>query len=130
MQHLQVSVHAQLHSRIAYLKTNKLHQEQHIQKTFNELVSDLSPTVLLKRTLKELAADSSVQFDVIKMGLYATTNFFIDKIVGRNESLKGFLSAVMVENFTNSFISGSASQIVPVIMDWIQRFIKKINAHG
>lgn len=119
MQNTENSAHSQLLLRIEQLKINKTNEERRIKNTYKELSANFNPSLIIKTSLHELALDSVVQFDMTKMGLYAAANFAIDKIFGRNKTLKGFINSLTAERFDDSNSDNKGSFIIPILADSI-----------
>jgi hypothetical protein len=112
MQNKETLNHAELSLRIMELKSEILLQEDELKYRFKEFLFTLNPISIVKDSIHELASDKEVQFDLTKVGLNLGANFLIDQVLGRNRSIKGFLSSVLVEKFSNTFINKNASGII------------------
>ena len=112
MKNIHITNHAELMLRIMQLKSEKLSQETELKHSVKEFIYSISPVSIVKDSLHELAQDEQVKFDMTKVGLNIGANFLIDKIVGRNRSIKGFLGAMLVEKLSSKFINNNASSII------------------
>jgi hypothetical protein len=121
MENIIITSHTDLVMRIMHLKQEKFRQEEELKYSFKEFAYSLNPVSLVKQTLHDLAGDSEVQYDLTKVGLNLGANLIIDRILGKNSSIKGFLSALLVEKISASFISGNLSKIVSGIRKLIHR---------
>ncbi len=115
----QISNLADLELHVQHLKTQKRQQETELKTTFNELIDTLNPISIAKQSLHELAGDLEVQFDVVKMGLNVGANLIIDKVLGKHQSIKGFLSSIVMEKLSTIVINNNATDIVLGITDLI-----------
>ena len=115
MENKEISSHAELVLRIMDLKVEKFSREEDLKYTFKEFVSTLNPISMVKESLHQLAADRDVKFDLAKVGLNLGVDFIIDKVLGRNRSVKGFLSSVLIEKFSTLFLNNNISKIVSEI---------------
>ena len=115
----QISNLAELELHVQYLKTQKRQQETQLKTTFNELIDTLNPVSIAKESLHKLAGDLEVQFDVVKMGLNVGANLIIDKVLGKHQSVKGFLSSIVMEKLSTIVINNNATDIVLGITDLI-----------
>jgi hypothetical protein len=115
MENKEISNHAELVLRIMDLKAEKFSREEDLKYTFKEFVSTLNPISMVKESLHQLAADRDVKFDLAKVGLNLGVDFIIDKVLGRNRSVKGFLSSVLIEKFSTLFLNNNISKIVSEI---------------
>ena len=115
----QISNLAELELHAQHLKAQKRQQETELKTTFNELIYSINPISIAKQSLHELAGDLEVQFDVIKMGLNIGANLVIDKVLGKHQSIKGFLSSIVMEKLSTIVINNNATDIVLGITDLI-----------
>ncbi len=114
MENLKISNQSELQFRIMQLKSEKLSQEIELKVKVKEFVYTLSPVSIVKNSLRDLVSDKEVRFDMAKVGLNVGANFLIDKVVGRNRSIKGFLGSLLIEKVSSSFINNNTSFIVSV----------------
>jgi hypothetical protein len=112
METKNITSHAQLCLQIMHLKAEKFKQEEELKHTFQEFVYTINPVNLVKNSLHDLAEDHEVQFDLAKVGLNMGANFLINQVLGRNRSIKGFLSSMLVEKFSSSYINNNVSKII------------------
>ena len=121
MENSDISNHLELRIRISQLKAEKIIQEAEFTNMFKEFVGTLNPVSFVKSSLHTLATDKAVQFDLVKVGLNLGTNLVIDQTLGRYRSIKGFISSVLLEKYSSSFINNNASKIVSVIGNLVSR---------
>lgn len=119
MQNTENTAHSQLLLRIEQLKINKTNEEQRIKNLYKEILTNFNPSLIIKSSIHDLALDTVVQFDMTKMGLYAAANFAIDKILGRNKTLRGFIDSITAERYNNSSSENKGSFIIPILADSI-----------
>lgn len=121
-----ITNHTDLVLRITHLKASKLRQEEDLKHIFTTIVGTMNPISILKDSIHELAENKAIQLDLTKVGLDIATNFIIDMVLGRNRSIKGFLSSVLVEKLSGSFINdGTVLKIIMGIKNWLSK--KKVN---
>ena len=106
---------------IMHLKVEKFKQEEALKNTFMNFISSLYPVSIIKATIHKLAEDKEVQLDITKVGLNMGTNLIIDQIFGKNRSIKGFLSSILIEKFSNSLINNNTSKIMSIISKLVHR---------
>lgn len=111
MENIDVYDHASLILRIKQLKTDKKTQEDELQIRFSEFMGTLNPLAIVKGSLRELAGDKEIQFDLAKVALNIGSNLIIDQVFGKYRSIKGFFSSVLFENISNSLINNSTVKI-------------------
>ncbi|HEV7231016.1 MAG TPA: hypothetical protein VGO45_06800 [Bacteroidia bacterium] len=123
MERQEISTHTELAIRIMHLKAEKFRQEEVLKNSFREFFYTLQPATIIKETLHELSQDKEVQFDLAKAGLNMGANFIIDKVLGKNRSIKGYLSSLLLERVSGSFINDNVSKI----MEGVGKFFKRNN---
>ena len=112
MENIDIYDHASLVTQIQQLRTLKKIQEEELKNCFSEFVDSLNPVTLVKKSLHDLADNKEVQFDLAKVALNTASNLVIDSLFGKYKSIKGFLSAVMVEGVSNNFINNSSIKVL------------------
>lgn len=126
MGNTEITIYTEVTMRIMHLKQEKFRQEDELKDAFKEFVYHLSPVSMVKQSLHQLAQDREVQFDLTKIGLNLGANFLIDRILGKNSSFKGFLSALLVEKISDSFINNNLSNLI----SGIRRLINRNSIYG
>ncbi|MDZ4757929.1 MAG: hypothetical protein SGJ10_07310 [Bacteroidota bacterium] len=117
----EITNHTDLALRIMHLKSERFDQETELKHTAKEFVYHLSPINMLKGSIRELASDREVQRDLTKVGINMGTHFIIDKVLGKNRSIKGFLSSLLVGNIASSLISNNMPKIISGISKLVHR---------
>ena len=112
MRNKEILNHTELSLRIMELKSEVLLQQDNLKYTFKGFLFTLNPISIVKVSIHELAKDKEVQFDLTKVGLNLGADFLINQVLGRNRSIKGFLSSVLLEKLSNTFINKNASGII------------------
>ncbi len=115
MENATITNHSQLSARIMFLKAEQLRHEEEIKYEIKELASTYSPFSILKSSIHDLLFDKDVQFDLANVGLKMGANYIIDKVLGKNHSLRGFLSALMVEKISAAFIQKNMTKIISTV---------------
>lgn len=111
---------------ISQLRTDKLNQEIELKILVNEIIDSLSIISIMKTTIQELVKDKEVQIDVIKLGLKTSANYLLEKVVGRNRTVKGFLASILIEKITNSLINNNSVSIISGLTDFFNPKSKQI----
>ena len=106
MDNTHIDNHLQLLMRIEALKAEKDIRENELKINFNELISGLNLVSILKGTTK-----NENPLDFIKSGVNTVLDLIIGLALGKNRSIKGFLSAVLVEKFTTMLIDNNLTNI-------------------
>ncbi len=112
MEKTAFSVHDDLLSLISEVKKSKEIQEIRLRESFEDLAQSLSPVEVVKSSIHELVTDKGMQFDLIKGGMNLGVNYLIEKVFNKNGSVKGFLSSVLLEKVSASFIQTNAASII------------------
>jgi hypothetical protein len=105
MGNLKIESYSDLILQITLIKTTKKQQEIELRKDFNEFTQSLNPVQIIQHGLSKLANDKTIKFNLKKIGMIAGADLLIDIIFGRNRSIKGFLSAVLVEKIASTYIN-------------------------
>jgi len=98
------SCHAVMLNRIDELRLLKLEQEARINQQYKDLKSAFSVGTILKESIGHIANDKDTQKDLVKIAATTGTNFLIEKILGRNRSIQGYLGSILAEKVSGSFI--------------------------
>ncbi|MGC4039960.1 MAG: hypothetical protein QM710_03970 [Flavobacterium sp.] len=105
------SCHADMLGRIEELRILKAEQEATISRQYKELKGAFSIGTILKESVQHIAEDKDTQKNLVKMAATTSTNFLIEKVLGRNSSLKGYLASILAEKVSGSFIGKLVSKI-------------------
>lgn len=112
--------HSDLILHIAELHQEKDIQEYKLKDSFKEIANTLNIVSLFKGDTKR---DRSLE--IAKKGVNMVLNLITDLVLGKHRSIKGYLSAVMVENFTTTLVD---SDLMTLITGIGSLFIKKNDA--
>jgi hypothetical protein len=130
MESREISTHTELAVRIMHLKAEKFRQEEVLKHSFREFFYTLQPASIIKETLHELSQDKEVQFDLAKAGLNMGANFIIDRVLGKNRSIKGYLSSILIEKFSGSFINDNMTKILEGVGKFMNRNNHQTEEHN
>lgn len=123
METTQLSSHAELLLRIEELKAKKHSQEVLLIDKFMIITSSFDFLSLLNKG----SMNKNHEFDLVKVGLNTGANLLINLVLGKNRSIKGFLSSVLVQRFASVLINNNLSTIVSGVQNLVQRFKKNKN---
>ena len=112
MRKTEMSEHTQLLSQIMNLKVEKRRIEEEVKYKFKEYLDTMKPASLMKESLRELLSDKEAKLNLAKMGLTIGSKFLIDRLLNKQGSIKGFLSSLLVEGISTSFIKTNSSEII------------------
>ena len=122
---MKISNYRELELKIAELNHQKLIEEKELENSIHSLIKTINPVDILKNSLTTLTKDKTTQIDLAKLGLNLGANFIIEKALGKNESIKGFLSSVALELFSTPFIYSNSSKLIKGISNLFNRKAKK-----
>jgi hypothetical protein len=120
MEKVIITNHTQLLERIAELKKQKNVQELELQDTFKEIALTLNLVSLFKKSTTD-----NRPLDLAKSGVNMVLDLIIDLSLGKYRSIKGYLSAVMVERFTAMLVESN----ILTIISGIQSLFSKKSKH-
>lgn len=102
--------HSELLQQLAGLKLQQEFQEDELKGLLGEFISTINLGVIFKS-----ATNHQQTPDIAKMGLTMLVNLITGFVLGKNRSIKGYLSSVMVEKFTTSLIDHNLISIISTI---------------
>jgi hypothetical protein len=120
MEKVIITNHTQLLERIAELNKQKDVQEIELQDTFKEIALTLNLVSLFKKSTTD-----NRPLDLAKSGVNMVLDLIIDLSLGKYRSIKGYLSAIMVERFTAMLVESN----ILTIISGIQSLFSKKNKH-
>jgi hypothetical protein len=112
MEKTEITCHAELLSRILYLKSERLRQEEDLKRSFKDFAFNFDPASMMRGSMNERAQERNVLFKLVKVGLNMASNFVIDQVLGKRRSFKGFLSSLLVEEFSALLINSNIVKII------------------
>lgn len=116
MENTTIINHAELLSRLTDLKSEREIQEMALKYTFTEFIATIDLVSLFKK--KNDAGNDQPQ-ELLKTGLNMALNMITGLIFGKNRSIKGYLSALMVERFTTMVVDNNLINIITGISSLI-----------
>jgi len=108
--------HSELILRIAELRMYKQSQENALKESFEDLISTSNLISLFDKTTSQ-----NSPLELAKSGINMALNLIIGQIFGKHQSIKGFLSALLVEHFTTILIDTNLLNIVSGINSLFNR---------
>jgi hypothetical protein len=121
MENSGISTYTELKLRIIHLKSEKAKQEEELKQSFKAFANSINPVSIVKESIHELARDKEVQVDLTKIVLNIGTNLIINKILGRDHSIKDFLSSLLIEKISGFLENKNVSQIVTGISNLLHK---------
>lgn len=111
-----ITNHSELVLRIAELRMYKDIQEAELKSSFKGIASTLNLISLFKE-----ATNQDRPLELAKSGVNMVLDLIIDLILGKHRSIKGYLSAVMVEKFTTMLVDNNLINIISGINSLFNR---------
>lgn len=102
--------YSDLLARLTELKSERETQEISLKYTFTEFVSSINLVSFFKSKSNNLLPN-----DLMKSGLSMAVNMIAGLVLGKNRSVKGFLSTLMVERLTTMVIDNNLIELVSKI---------------
>lgn len=119
--------HQDLTILIQQVRELKGTQDKELKENFTAFINSVNPIQVAKSTLHEFVKDKGVQFDLLKGGMNLGADYIIEKVFNKENSVKGFLSSVILENVSSALIQKNAPKIVIGITKFISMISNKIN---
>lgn len=110
------SNYEQLLTQIETLRNEKDFQEDKLKNSFSEMLGLLNVMSLFKAATKQ-----EHPLGLAKTGLNMILTLIIDLVLGKHRSIKGYLSAVMVEKITTVLINNNLTNIITGISSLFNR---------
>jgi len=87
-------------------------QQEHLLKSqFNHILENINPLEIVKDSLSTLLKDKEVQDNFSTKAVSLGANFVIEKILGRNRSIIGYFSSIIVEKYATPLLK----KILPLL---------------
>jgi len=118
MENTPIINHSELLSRLTELKSEREIQEMALKYTFTEFIATIDLVSLFKRTN---TSDNDQPKELLKTGLNMALNLITGLVLGKNRSVKGYLSALLVERFTTMLVDNNIINIITGISSLIFR---------
>ena len=121
-----------LHHRIMKLNSLKEEQEIAIKHSIRELVYEMSPQMMVKNLLKKISGNEETRHDLRSIGINLGKDFLISRLFGRNGSLKGFISSLLVKKATDYVVSRHSDQIangVHKVEEYVKEGLHKVQGY-
>ena len=108
---VEITNDTQLHHRIMLLNNLKEEQEMTIKRNVREVVYSMQPSAIIKNIVNNISNDSEATHDLKTMGLNLGKDFLISKLFGKGQSLKSFLSSLVIRKVTDYIINNHSDLI-------------------
>ena len=81
LENYPITNYADLKLQIRDLKEQNQEQKVQLKTTLNNYIQDFQPIDIVKSSIHEIANDSIIKYDVVKIGVILTTNYMIKKFI-------------------------------------------------
>jgi hypothetical protein len=122
-----IKSYADLKRSIVLLKEEKLLQEEMLRVKLAEMLSSISAASIVKHSIHQLATDSEVRLDMVKVGLNYGTDFIIGQIFGRRQSIPVYLVSQLAQKISGALIRSYSSDIFSGIRKLLMPRSKRID---
>ena len=121
MTNIKITTYEEVTKRIAQLNDKKDIQEIELKNNLKEVYENFQLKNIIKNTVKDLASDKEFRQD----GITAATSFATDLVVGRlfnkNNSVRGFVTTLLVEKLALPFIKNNKEKIFSFISNLVSK---------
>jgi hypothetical protein len=124
MENTSIKNHAELVLRLAELRSEKESQELIVKCNFTDFISSIDLVSFFKRSG---TTNNGETHELLKTSLNMVLNLLTGLVLGKNRSIKGYLSSLMVERFTTMVIDNNLINIVAGIGSMIFKNKKQDN---
>ena len=96
-----ITNHTELHHRIMHLNYLRAEQELAVKRNIRELMYSIHPSMIFKNIVNKFSDDTESTQSLKTMGLNIGKDFLINKLFGKGNSIKGFISSLLVRKATD-----------------------------
>lgn len=111
----EVSEYDALCKQIALLRIERDLQQDALQDAWRNFARSLNPIAMVKDSIHNMVTDKELKSDFGTMAMDEGKRLLIGKIMGKNQSLKGYLGAVVVEKIFFSFINRPLMNVIGLL---------------
>lgn len=108
----KLSQHDALLQNIAQLKIEKQQNEDAIKQSFNNVVDSLNPFKIARNSLNQFVNDDNVRTNIASSGIKLGYTLLSNKLLGKYNSIKGFVGAIISENVFEGLIKNNVPGII------------------
>ena len=103
--------HENILQRIEELRVLKVQQKTTISMQYAEIISSLNPETIIKDTFLYLVNSKKTQKNIVHIVAKSGVNYIIEKFLGSNNSIKRYVSSIIAEKVSNSFLGSIISKL-------------------
>jgi len=122
-----ISNHTQLMYTIMQVNASRVEQEEEIKYQIKEIYYSFHPAVFLKNAVKKVLHNPEAQKSLAQTAIALGTNFLISKFFKRGNSIKGFLSSMVMEKIADFALNGK-SELIHNGIDKLGGLLKKFKS--
>lgn len=101
-----------LTTRMVQLQAEKQVLEQQLKGSVEDLVDSISPVRVIRNIVGDVLTDKEIHHDLASFGLHMGANLITYKVLGKNKSIKGYLSLALVQQMTTTLIKNNMPAIL------------------
>lgn len=124
MENNEITNHVELHRRIMTLNYLKEEQEMEIKRNLREVAYSIHPSMIFKNVMNRLLDNHDGKGDLKSVGVSIGKDYLISKLFGRGNSIKGFLTSLVVKKATDYVINNNPELIskgFDKVMDYLEK---------
>lgn len=121
MSNSKITSYEELTIRIAQLNQQKEAQEIELKNNLKTVYESFQLKNIIKNTVKDLATDKDFRDDSFKAAGTMATDFIVGKVFNKNNSIKGFISTLLVEKLAVPLIKNNKDKIISFITNLMSR---------
>ncbi|HXU28249.1 MAG TPA: hypothetical protein VN698_13540 [Bacteroidia bacterium] len=118
----KIATYEELNLRINQLTVVKNAQEIELKNNLNRVYQKFQLKNILKETVKDLAYDAEFRGDGIKAAGNMATDFVVGRLFNKNNSIKGFITTLLVEKLVTPLIKNNKEKIISFVTDLITKY--------
>lgn len=123
MENNEITNHVELHRRIMNLNYLKEEQEMEIKRNIREVAYSVHPSMIFKNAMNRLLDNHEGKGDLKSVGVSIGKDFLIAKLFGKGNSMRGFITSLVVKKATDYIINNNPELInkgFDKVMDYLK----------
>jgi hypothetical protein len=121
MTNSKITTYEEVTRRIAELNAVKEAQEVELKNNLTEFYQNFQLKNILKNAVKDLAADKEFRQDGITAATGMATDLVIGRLFNKNNSIRGYITSLLVEKLALPFIKNNKEKIFSFISNLISK---------